>query len=324
MKTFEIQKYTTEHYTKWNEFVAQAKNATFLFHRDFMEYHKDRFDDFSLLIFDDKGNIKAILPANRVGDVVYSHQGLTYGGLLLSSKSKLGEVLAVFQSVLQYLSHQKVKVLEIKQVPAIYCDFPSDEIEYACFLLEASLRRRDTLSVIDLQSSFKISSTRKQEIHKTKGLQVKEVFEFETFWNQILMPNLFEKHQAKPVHTLSEITLLHSKFPKNIRQFNVYFNNQIIAGTTLFVSRNVVHSQYISGSKNWNQLGGLDFLHHYLITDVFKEKHYFDFGISNENQGRNINQGLVFWKESFGARTVVQNFYSIQTRNFNLLDSILL
>ena len=273
MKTYQVKKYTTDHYLKWNEFVAHAKNATFLFHRDFMEYHNDRFEDFSLMIFDDKENIKAILPANRVGDVVYSHQGLTYGGLVLSTKSKLIEVLSIFGSILKYLFDTHVRILVLKQMPMIYSNLLSEEVEYACFLVEAQLSRRDTLSVIDLQTSFRISSTRKQEIHKTKGLQVKEVVEFETFWNQILMPNLFEKHQAKPVHTLSEITLLHSKFPKNIRQFNVYFNNQIIAGTTLFESRNVVHSQYISGSKNWNQLGGLDFLHHYLITDVFKEKH---------------------------------------------------
>ena len=324
LKTFEIKKYKRENYNLWNNFVANAKNATFLFHRDFMEYHSDRFGDFSLLVFDEKQNLKAILPANRVEDVVYSHQGLTYGGLVLEAKSKLIETLLIFRSILKYLNENEIKVFELKQVPTIYYDFPSDEMEYACFLLDAQLKRRDTLSVIDLQSSFKISSTRKQEINKTEGLVVKEVFEFETFWNQILVPNLAEKHQAKPVHSLAEIVALQSKFPKNIKQFNVYYNNEIIAGTTIFESKNVVHSQYISGKKEWNHLGGLDFLHHHLITKEFKEKHFFDFGISNENQGKNINQGLLFWKESFGARTIVQNFYSIETKNFNKLETILL
>ena len=145
-----------------------------------------------------------------------------------------------------------------------------------------------------------------------------------SFWNEILIPNLSEKHQAKPVHSLDEIQYLHSKFPKNIRQFNVYQNDKIVSGTTIFETNLVAHSQYISGNSDKNELGSLDFLHDYLISNVFKDKKYFDFGISNENQGQNINQGLLFWKEGFGARTIVQNFYEIETKNYPLLESVLI
>ena len=89
MKSFTIRKYQSSDYSLWNEFVANAKNATFLFHRDFMEYHSDRFEDFSLLVFDEKNTLKAILPANRVQDVLHSHQGLTYGGLIFNQNSKM-------------------------------------------------------------------------------------------------------------------------------------------------------------------------------------------------------------------------------------------
>ena len=91
MKIYQVKKYEKENKKLWNEFVRKAKNATFLFYRDFMEYHQDRFEDFSLLIFDEKENIKAILPANRVGDTVFSHQGLTYGGLVIDEKTKLSD-----------------------------------------------------------------------------------------------------------------------------------------------------------------------------------------------------------------------------------------
>lgn len=87
MNTFKIIKYTSEHYNLWNDFVADAKNATFLFHRDFMEYHSDRFEDYSLLIFDEKENLKALFPANRIENDLFSHQGLTYGGLILDEKA---------------------------------------------------------------------------------------------------------------------------------------------------------------------------------------------------------------------------------------------
>jgi hypothetical protein len=324
LRSYTVRKYQPEDYQLWNNFVASAKNATFLFHRDFMEYHQERFDDFSLLIFDDKGTVKAILPANRVGDTIFSHEGLTYGGLLLSYCTKLPEVVAVFKEVLLFLNNNKVLKLNLKNIPTIFSTFPNDELDYLMFILKAERTRSDTLSVIDFNTPFKISSTRKQEIKKAIGFVVKEVVEFEAFWNQVLIPNLEEKHKAQPVHSLLEINSLHSNFPKQIRQFNVYLNDVIVAGTTIFESETVAHSQYISGLSKYNHLGGLDILYHHLIKNVFSHKKYFDFGISNENQGKNINQGLLFWKESFGARTIVQNFYTIETKNYINLENVFL
>lgn len=324
MKEYIVKKYIQNHYTIWNEFVANAKNATFLFHRDFIEYHGSRFEDFSLLIFDEKDNLRAILPANRVEKSVFSHQGLTYGGLVLNEKSKLSEVITIFQSVLEFLYKQGISNLEIKVIPSIYTEIPSDELEYLAFLCDAELFRKDSLSVIYLEHDYKISSTRKNEISKASKIaySIREEQEFESFWNQVLVPNLEQKHKSKPVHSVEEISLLKNKFPKNIRQFNVYLKNEIVAGTTIFETDNVAHSQYISGNGTNNL--SLDFLHHFLITNVFKNKKYFDFGISNENQGKNINGGLLFWKESFGARTITQSFYHFETKNYEKLNAVLL
>jgi hypothetical protein len=326
LKNYTVVKYSSKYYTIWNQFVSKAKNATFLFFRDFMEYHQDRFDDFSLLVFDEKNNIKALLPANRTGDVVFSHQGLTYGGIIIDKKCKLSDYIEIIREVLSFLCKQGIHFLEIKVLPSIYAQFPSDELEYLAFLLDAKLTRRDTLSVIDLNSDFKFSQSRKQEISKGKAeeFEIKEVEEFSEFWNKILIPNLKEKHQSKPVHSLEEITLLKSRFPKNIRQFNIYKENKIVAGTTVFETEKVVHSQYISGNKVLGRLESLDVLHDYLISNVFVTKKYFDFGISNENQGKNINHGLLFWKESFGARTIAQSFYRFETSKFIELKEVML
>ena len=163
-----------------------------------------------------------------------------------------------------------------------------------------------------------------QEIKEQKKheLVVKEVEDFSAFWDQILIPNLTSKHGTKPVHSLSEITQLKHRFPKNIRQFNVYKDNNIVAGTTIFETKYVAHSQYISGNEDKNTLGSLDFLHSYLINNVFKEKMHFDFGISNENHGKQINEGLNYWKEGFGARTITQDFYDIDLNDIDKLDTI--
>jgi hypothetical protein len=192
------------------------------------------------------------------------------------------------------------------------------------FLAEAQLIRRDSLAVIDLSKKNSLSKLRKRSIQKgiSNDFVVKEVDDFEDFWNEILIPNLAQKHQAKPVHSLQEIIKLKTLFPENIRQFNVFQNGVIVAGTTIFESENVAHCQYISGKDDKNELGGLDLLFQHLISDVFKNKRFFDFGISNENQGRKLNNGLSYWKESYGASTIVQDFYEVKSANFNLLDTV--
>lgn len=325
MKNYTVRKYQPEDYSKWNAFIGNAKNATFLFHRDFMEYHKDRFEDYSLIVLDGE-NWVAILPANVVGNEIFSHQGLTYGGLIYTNKLKQFSVISALKTTLSFLEKNQISKLTIKCVPSIYADFPADELLYSLFLSEAKLVRRDSLSVIDLQKGFHISKGRMEGVAKgiKSDLKVIEKTDFEDFWNEILIPNLERKHNAKPVHSLEEIKFLHSKFPKNIRQFNVYKEDKIVAGTTIFESKNVVHSQYISANECKNEIGSLDFLHHYLITEIFKEKTFFDFGISNENQGKKLNNGLSFWKESFGARTIVQDFYEVKTKNFIKLENILI
>ena len=325
MKKYHVQKYKSENYVEWNEFVVNSKNATFLFHRDFMEYHQHRFEDFSLLIFDDNQNLKAILPANKLEDVVYSHQGLTYGGLVVNQKTKLQEVIEITFNLLRFLNENEISTLNLKQLPSFYTKFPSEEMEYLSFILNAKLIRRDSLSVLDLKTDYNFSKDRKQAINRgvKNGLIVKEESTFETFWNKILIPNLKQKHGAKPVHSLDEITFLKSKFPNNIRQFNVYKGDKIVAGTTIFIYDNVAKPQYISGNSDKNELGSLDFLYDFLIKE-FKHKSYFDFGPSNEENGRKIKEGILFWKESFGARTMIQNFYEIETKNFSLLEKVLL
>ncbi|WP_293871939.1 GNAT family N-acetyltransferase [Flavobacterium sp.] len=325
MKNYSIRRYTLDDYAIWNNFVSSAKNATFLFHRDFIEYHSDRFQDFSLLVFDGDKLI-SVLPANRFDNTLFSHQGLTYGGFVFDAKIKLGEVLDIAKSVLQFLHSIDIATFQLKLIPSIYNQFFSEEIEYALFLTNAKLIRRDCLSVIDLTKPFSFSKTRKESIRRGEknNLVIKEELKFELFWNEILIPNLTKKHNSKPVHTVEEIIKLQKKFPKNIRHFNVYHGGKIVGGTTIFITDKVAHPQYISGNEQKNELGSLDFLYNHLITEVFKDKNFFDFGPSHEENGKKINEGILFWKESFGAKTTVQDYYEVKTSNFGLLDTILI
>lgn len=325
MKNYTVRLYQGNDYENWNAFIGQAKNATFLFHRDFMEYHNDRFQDYSLIVLDGDKWV-AIFPANVVGNEVFSHQGLTYGGLVYNEKVKLASIIGTFKSILLFLNDNNIEKLQVKLIPSIYHQKPAEELNYALFLADAMLIRRDSMAVIDLSKKVLVVSGRKEGIKKgiTNKLEIKEVDDFEEFWNTILIPNLASKHQTKPVHSLEEITKLKALFPDYIRQFNVYQNGIIVAGTTIFETLTVAHCQYISGKEDKNELGGLDLLFHHLIVEVFKNKRFFDFGTSNENQGRKLNNGLSFWKESFGASTIVHDFYEVKTSNYGLLDTVLI
>jgi hypothetical protein len=224
------------------------------------------------------------------------------------------------------LDNNKIAKLQIKQIPSIYNTFFSDELEYLLFLTKASIFRKDTLSVINLRQKIDYSQTRKSEIKKGKrnGLIIKEEVNFEVFWNKILIPNLKHKYDTKPVHNLDEITKLKRLFPKNIRQFNVYDKDEIIAGTTIFESENVAHAQYISGNESKLINGSLDYLYDNLIKVVFKDKKFIDFGISNEDQGKKLNNGLSYWKESFGASIIVHDYYVVETANYFKLDNVII
>lgn len=325
LKNYTVKRYESYYYSEWNAFISTAKNATFLFNRDFMEYHSDRFEDFSLLIYDQE-KLVAVLPANRVGVTVFSHQGLTYGGLVLPLNSKLSNVIFIFKSILSFLNENAISTLNIKKIPPIYCDTFSDEIDYLVSICNGITKMKHAVSVINLNSNFKISKSRRECIYRGKKLSliIKEEDSLESFWNDILIPNLREKYNSKPVHSLDEIMILKAKFPQNIKHFNVYHLDKLVCGTTLFITNHVVKPQYISGNEDNNLLGSIDYLYDFLIHEVSKEKKFFDFGPSHENNGLNIVKNINFWKESFGANTLVQDFYEVETSNYHLLDTILI
>ena len=309
----------------WDNFVENCKNGTFLFKRDFMDYHKSRFDDFSLMIYNDS-NLIALVPANIDGTDVYSHQGLTYGGILIQSDSKFIDFLDIFTEVLKFLKNKSINSLFVKQIPTIYNFNFNDELDYLSFATDSLSYRKDIISVINLQSDFKIAKDRINGYKRgvKNSLEIREVNNFDEFWNELLIPNLSKKYSVTPVHSLEEIGLLKSRFKNKIRQFNVYNENKIVAGTTIFQSKNVVHVQYTASDSTKNILGSLDFLFYKLITDVYANHKYFDFGTSNERDGKKINRGLMYWKEGFGARSQIQNFYKFDVSSFDKIKSLFL
>jgi hypothetical protein len=290
-----------------------------------MEHHQNNFDDFSLIVTKNQKWV-AILPANVSGNVVHSHQYLTYGGLVFKDDVKQIEVVEILKIILIFLEKNALEKLVLKIIPAIYHKKPSDDLEYALWLAKATLVGRDCLKVLDLQKKITISKTRLEAIRRGKknSLTIQEEPNFGSFWSKVLTPNMQNRHNVNPIHSLLQIEYLQRTFTQNIRHFNVYLDSEVVAGSTIFVTDNVVHPQHISALENRNALGSIDFLYHHLIANVFKNHKYFDFGSSNNHDGSKIDQNLIFWKESYGTSTVKQDFYEIGTANHKFLNNYLL
>ncbi|URM38941.1 FemAB family protein [Flavobacterium anhuiense] len=313
---YTIKKYSQEDYSIWNDFVAQSKNATFLFHRDFMEYHKDRFEDFSLLVFEDE-KLRAILPANKKENAIYSHQGLTYGGLIYLPKLKAEEVESILDEILLFLKENQVNTFYYKPVPNFYFSEGNAAMDFFLLKRGAILERKEMNLAVNLQAPLKISKSKMKHFRRIENLDL-DIFEeenFDPFWEKILEPRLAEKFNVKPVHSKEEIAFLKSKFPKNIRQYSAYRNDEIIAGITIFETKNVVKSQYGATSKIGEEFRALDFLFINLIHKYKRKgKHFFDMGIVGEENELGYNQGLLAQKEELGCSVYNQDFYKIEIK----------
>lgn len=301
--------------------MKKAKNATFLFQRDFMDYHNDRFIDFSVMVYRDK-ELYALLPANVVGDKVISHQGLTYGSFILQDKAKFFYAFEAFKAMLAFYETEGINLLEIKVIPTFYNKIPADELDYFLYKANAQLLKKDVLMIIDYAEQISFQKNRREGINKAlrSNLELKEDTNFKDFWNTVLIPNLNIKHGIKPVHSLEEIELLASRFPNNIKQINIYKEGKVVAGTTVFLTETTVHPQYVSGNADKNAYGSLDLAYDYIINKMCDDKRYFDFNISSEANGKKINEGLIFWKESCGARSHTVNTYLVETFVHKTLD----
>ncbi len=306
-----IHRYEANQQQYWNKFVAEAKNGHFLFNRQYMEYHADRFQDCSLLFFK-KNKLIALLPANINKDKLISHGGLTFGGILSNSTMKTSLMLEVFDSLITYLREQNFNTLLYKTIPHIYHTISAEEDLYAIYCHQGELIHRDVNSVINLSEKIKFAKGKKEGIKKAikAGINVINTNDFSSFF-AIGEKILGDKYEAKPTHTAQEMEILATNFPDNIKLFASYQNDRMLAGIIVYESKNVAHTQYMFNSEEGLSCGALDIILNYLITDIYKDKKYFSFGISTENKGLYLNEGLIFQKELFSARTIVQDVYKI-------------
>jgi hypothetical protein len=306
-----IERYDPTHKACWDEFVRQSKNGIFLFCRDYLEYHSDRFKDNSLLFFHDRRLI-ALMPANQVGNTVVSHGGLTFGGIISDAAMTVELMLAIFSALKAELRSQGTKTLVYKAIPHMYHRIPAEEDLYALFVNDAHLFQRDVSSTVIAGEKLPLARSRRRVLKhaQTLGIKVERVGDFSRFM-AIAADSLQSRYGVLPVHSAAEMQLLADRFPENIKLFAATRGTDMLGGVIIYESEMVAHGQYRNATAEGMELGALDVIMNTLLNEVYKDKPFHDFGCSTANNGRTVNLGLIHNKESYGGRATVYDSYEL-------------
>ena len=304
--------YSPDKKIDWDHFVEQSKNGLFMFRRDYMDYHADRFEDHSLMVYTADNKLVALLPANKKDDVLHSHQGLSFGGFISGNDMKAALMLEIFEALKAYLAAHGFSKMIYKVVPYIYHRQPAQEDLYALYRNEARLFRMDISTVLEVKDRLPFAELRKRGVKKAvkNGVTISENSNYAGFMD-VLAEVLQARHGIKPVHSTAEIEMLVARFPDNIKLYTAQKDDVILGGTLVFEYPHLAHAQYIASSFEGKESGALDMVFHHLLNTVYADKKYFSFGVSSEEAGQILNEGLINQKEGFGGRTTVHEFFEL-------------
>ncbi len=301
-----VKSYAPEAQPDWDAFVRLARNGVFLFERGYLDYHADRFEDASLMLYDDT-ELVALLPAHRVGTQWISHGGLTFGGLLLHPACGATDVLAQVEALVEALRERGATRLVYRPVPHVYHRQPSEDDLYALHRRGARTVRMDLSTTVDLARRPPLAKGRRHALSKARraGIDVRDSEDYATYWG-LLGDVLGERHGVAPTHRLDEIELLARRFAQiRLHAAHAPDGGPMLAGAVTYRYDGVLHTQYMACASAGREVGAMDAVIAHLLDEVAEGCRWLNFGVSTVDQGRQINAGLAAQKEMFGGRATV-------------------
>ena len=304
-----LKAYVPDDAARWDAVVGQSRNGNLLHRRGYMDYHAHRFADCSLLV-ERNGEVLAVLPANRQGNTVSSHGGLSYAGLIMTRAMRTEWTLEVFERIGEHYRALGVDRLVYKAVPHVFHAYPADEDLYALHRLGARLARRDVSSVIALREPFEFTDGRRRAVNKARksAICLQPAADLAVF-HALVTAVLRSRYNVAPTHSLAELHLLQQRFPQQIVLHEAREGDALLAGVLVYDFGRAVHTQYLAASEAGRERNALNLLLAELVEQTYANRHYFSFGVSTEQEGQVLNSGLITQKEYFGARAVVHDFY---------------
>ena len=312
----EVVPYSAEHEAQWDEFCAGSVNATLLHSRRFLGYHGNRFTDRSCLLFA-AGKLVGVFPAAHAPEGkpawLASHPGATFGGMVHQGWLTGTRMLDALSTLGDWYASRGVEKLLYKAVPYFHCRVPAQDDLYALFRLGAKRLRCDLSCTIDLAAGTSISERRRRSLKKAQS-RVTTSWALERLgelWS-VVCENLSRKHGATPVHSLEDLALLCARFPHEIKVCSALMDGRVVAGVILFNSARAWHAQYIAADETGYETSAIDAVFASAIDAARQaDARYFDFGISNEDQGMILNESLYRFKSEFGGGGTVHEFYEL-------------
>jgi hypothetical protein len=308
--TIEVVRYQPGLEADWNRLVAEARNGLFLFDRRYVDYHAERFPDFSAIAYCD-GAPAVLLPATMADgrSHVVSHAGLTFGGFILGRQLRGDVAMDCIDAILAALKAWGGEELTVKLIPPVFCAYPSEEVGYALWRRGFALVRRDLSTAIPLADPIAFNSSKRQAVAKARkaGLMVGEgaIDRFHALLSDVLDV----RHGTEPVHSLGELRLLMKRFPDRIALRSIERDGEMLAGVLVYRYGAAWHTQYMAASEEGRKLGALDLVIASLIEEARKAgADWLSFGTSTTDQGMELNRGLLWQKESFGGRSITHDF----------------
>jgi hypothetical protein len=312
-----VRSYEPGHSEAWDDLVARSCNGTMLHTRRFISYHGDRFRDCSLMLEDRRGRVVGVFAAAEdptEPEMVVSHPGLTYGGIVHDGTVCGASMIAALEEITGHYHNLGYRRLRYKVVPTIYHSSPADDDLYALFRLGARRYRCDLSAAIDLTNRGRLEHGRAQRRRRAEaaGVSTQEGWETITaFWG-LLDEHLARRHGASPVHSLDEIRLLHDRFPDQVLLLAAKIDKVLVGGTVLFSAGPVLKMQYTATTEDGRATCATDLIIEHAI-DLARRRgsRYFDFGTSTFDDGRTLRRDLYQFKTSFGAGGVVYDHYEL-------------
>jgi hypothetical protein len=311
---YEVRRYNPQLKGNWDDLVRRAKNGNFLFFRDYMDYHRDKFEDHSLMFYRD-GNLLSCLPANIAEKTtLHSHQGLTYGGLLMHPKNRLEDVRSFMWLLVAYLREQSVDGLVYNPAPYIYHRLPAEEDLVALSEVGARIIATKAICAVRIDSGATLSYNRKRDVTRFRksGMSVAQSYDFADFM-RLCEANLRERFNANPVHAPMVMQSLADNFPNHIKLYAVSHQSRMIAGAIIYLNSGCAKLQYIAYNDIGKEVGAVAAVYDHILKLILQPNTWLEFGHSITPAGK-FAKGVHEYKESFGARTIQRRTYFLDLK----------
>jgi hypothetical protein len=223
-------------------------------------------------------------------------------------------MIEILGAIIRHYAQAGYRRLLYKPLPFIYASVPSQDDLYALFRLGGRRVRCDLSCCIDLEARRPLNERRRRALKKARtAITLSSDPKLLDELYCVIAQNLVRKHHARPVHSPAELTLLHARFPQEIQVRCALMGGVVEAGVVFFNADRVWHAQYIAASEAAYEVSALDAVFDVAIAEAHQTgARYFDFGTSNEDGGKVLNDGLYRFKSEFGGGGVAYEFYELE------------